>query len=582
MPATTSNVCIAKENQMTPPKLRLVNREAPALRAAIYARFSDERNQKVSSIVDQNTVCDAYARRTNRKVVVRFDDKGKRGGTMFDRPGLRDLMDAATRREFDIVIVEHTDRLSRNRADLPAIVEHLNFHNVKLHTQHGEVSDEQLAFDGLSNRSYSKRLAERVKRSHDGLAFKGLIHGSLAYGYCTVKHKPGERVINADEAKIVVRIFVEYVSGKSPREIAEGLTRDGIPSPSGAERWNFQCIVGGEHKRGIIRNELYVGIYVKNRFFNIPNPATGKVITRPAEADDLITKPVPHLRIIAQELWDAAHALRKARSSAKFGAAGYVRASVPRKQHLLSGLIRCGVCSGPFSITASSRKGQRVSCSAAYNTGSCKHGKTYDLGKLTAFAVDRMDEHLTDPEFLKERAAERVRNFARLEKENSSARQEAEKKRDRLTIKIAKLVRMTADDDQDEVPAEVSEQLKAWHIERKGLLTRIELIKAESNNTALLPSAIKVFAKGVETLAKKLKRHPDDPECHMAFANIVGGVVVHPTANGERYDISLYARLSAIMGGIDLFPAPSTTKEIVAAQGLPSVSVPADMGKRSH
>jgi site-specific DNA recombinase len=327
---------------------------------------------------------------------------------------------------------------------------------------------------------------------------------------------------------------------------------------------------------------LYIGVYVKNRYFNIKNPGTGKTITRPAEADELITTLVPDQRIIDQELWDAAHALRKARSSAKFGKSGYMRASVPRKQHLLSGLLCCGECNGPMSITASSRKGQRVSCSAAYNTGSCKHGKTYDLGKLAAFAVENMDEHLTNPEFLKERAAEKVRDYARLEKENSGARREAEKKFDRLTIKIAKLVRMTVDDDQDDVPEEVRDQLKAMHTERKGLATRIELIKAESNDTALHPQAIKAFAKSVETLATKLKRHPDDDECRIAFGNIIGSVVVHPTANGEPYDISLYARLSAIMGGIDLFSAPRTTKEIVAAQGYPRVSVPADTMKRSH
>ena len=45
--------------------------------------------------------------------------------------------------------------------------------------------------------------------------------------------------------------------------------------------------------------------------------------------------------------------------------------------------------------------------------------------------------------------------------------------------------------------------------------------------------------KSVETLATKLKRYPDDDECRMAFGNIIGRVVVHPTANGEPYDISL-------------------------------------------
>jgi site-specific DNA recombinase len=574
---------------MATPKLKLVGRDAPALRAALYARYSsDIMNEE--SVERQFADLEKAAGKLGFKLDKRhyFFDRAQSGASLFDRPGLtRDLLGAAAKREFDVVLVEQTDRLARNKGDAFWLDDNLKFNNVKVFTPAGEVSELQLMFESFANADFLKKLAGRVKSGHDKIALQGLIPGGAAYGYdCVTHHLPGEvagvKVINKEQAKIVVRIFAEYVSGKSPREIAEGLTRDGIPSPSGAERWNFQCIVGGEHKRGIIRNELYIGIYVKNRYFNIKNPGTGKVITRPAEADELITKPMPELRIIDQELWDAAHALRKARSSTKFGAAGYVCASVPRKRHLLSGLLRCGVCSGPFSITASSRKGQRVSCSAAYNTGSCKHGKTYDLGKLAAFAVEKMDEHLTDPEFLKERAAEKVRDFARLEKENSGARQKAEKEVDRLSIKIAKLVRATIDDDQDDVPEEVREELKAMHTKKKGLLTRIELIKAESNNTALLPSAVKAFAKSVETLATKLKRYPDDAECHMAFGNLVGAVVVHPTANGEAYEISLYARLSAITGGIDLFQTPRTTKEIVAAQGFPRVSVPADTMKRSH
>jgi hypothetical protein len=50
----------------------------------------------------------------------------------------------------------------------------------------------------------------------------------------------------------------------------------------------------------------------------------------------------------------------------------------------------------------------------------------------------------------------------------------------------------------------------------------------------------------------------------MAFANILDGVIVHPTGFGEPYDISLYARISAIAGGVNLFPAQRSAKEMVA------------------
>jgi site-specific DNA recombinase len=347
-----------------------------------------------------------------------------------------------------------------------------------------------------------------------------------------------------------------------------------------AEHWNFQSIVGGEIKRGLIHNRLYIGEYVKNRFDNIKNPETGKVIARKAADDDLITVQVPHLRIIGGGSWEAAHKLRKERGNKRLGASGHVqRAVVPRKQHLLAGLLRCGECNGHMSVTASSRKGQRVACSAAYNNGSCKHGKTYDLGQLTSHSIDSMCKHLTDPEFIKEKARAKTIEFARLDKENSGARQAAQKQHDRLDIQIKKLVRII--EEEDDIPRELLASLKAKEIERKGLEERIRLLGAESNVATLHPNVIKVFGKAIETLAAKLKRNPNDPECRMAFGNILDSIIVHQTANGERYEISLYARLSAIMG-IDLFPIPRSNKEIVAAEGLPRVSVQAEVMKRSH
>ena len=111
------------------------------------------------------------------------------------------------------------------------------------------------------------------------------------------------------------------------------------------------------------------------------------------------------------------------------------------------------------TITASSRIGQRIGCSAAYNARSCKHSKSYDLGKLTALAVDGMCTHLTDPERIKANALAKTLEFARLEKENNGARQGAVKQFDRLNIQIAKLVRMI--DEEDDMPRELLASLKA-------------------------------------------------------------------------------------------------------------------------
>ena len=175
-----------------------------------------------------------------------------------------------------------------------------------------------------------------------------------------------------------------------------------------------------------------------------------------------------------------------------------------------------------------------------------------------------MCTHLTNPDFLKEKARAKTVEFVRLEKANSGARQAAVKQHDRLNSQIAKLVRMI--DEEDDMPKELLASLKAKEIERRGLEERIRLLSAESNVTTLHPHTLKAFGKNIETLHAKLGRNSNDPECRTAFGNILDCVLVHPTAYDAPYDISLYARLSAIMGG-DLFAAPRSTQEIVAAEG---------------
>ncbi len=86
-------------------------------RAVIYARYStDLQNDK--SVEDQISLCRDYATRHGFEVVNEFFDRAKSGASMFGRPGLANLMQAAERQEFDAVISESPDRISRDIADL--------------------------------------------------------------------------------------------------------------------------------------------------------------------------------------------------------------------------------------------------------------------------------------------------------------------------------------------------------------------------------------------------------------------------------------------------------------------------------
>ncbi|MFY9958321.1 recombinase family protein [Bradyrhizobium sp.] len=289
--------------------------------AAIYARFSSDL-QKDVSIDDQFALCETYAKREGMNVISRFSDRAKSGSSLFDRDQLLELMLAAKARKYDAIVVESLDRLSRDQADLAGLFKKLKFYGVDLLTvNEGQATDLHVGLRGIVGAMYLKDLGDKVRRHHFGRVREGKVMGLVTYGYKPVAGKPGEREIEPDKAAVVRRIFAEYASGVSPRDIALGLTRDGIASPNGAEAWSQQTFMGGGARGGIIGNRIYIGELSYNKYRTVRDPETGSYCTRANPEGEHITTAVPHLRIIDQSLWEDAQALRASRAAIRAGKA---------------------------------------------------------------------------------------------------------------------------------------------------------------------------------------------------------------------------------------------------------------------
>ena len=534
-------------------KLTLVTPN-PELRAALYRRFSsDVQNER--SVERQTADLEKVAPRLNLKLdkQLYFEDRGRTATTLFERPGLtRDLLGAVEKGLVDVVLVEHTDRLARKGADSYWLFEQFKFHNVKVYTPKGEVTDIQLAFESYQNQADSEKTSFRVRSGHSDAAREGLIPHAAPYGYDDVPGQPGRKIKNPSEVAIINRIALETASRKSPRKIAFDLTRDGVPSPSGGDAWTFQTIIK------ILQNTLYVGVYVRNRVRKIRNPNNGKRIPRAAPVEDLVKVDMPHMRIVDQDLWDAAQRVLQERAH-KFGVKRGVkrkeRATVTRLMHPFMGLFRCAECGGGMVTCGRGREeGDRyLRCSAAHWRQQCSHSKSYSLLRLSRHATEKMHAHLTDPEFVKERAKERAKELARLEREANTERDTVQRELDRVDLRIKKIIRLTEDDEGEDIAPEVQARYKELRVEQRGLQQRLALLDANAT-PPLLPSAIKALARDVDTLHAMLKDTPDDPACRMALGNLIERVLVHPTGYNQPYDVSLYARHAAYAGTLPLFP----------------------------
>jgi site-specific DNA recombinase len=333
--------------------------ERPMKKAVIYARFStDLQNER--SIEDQITLCRDYTSREGMSVVEVYEDRARSGGSIMGRGGLLRLLDQARERSFDVVVVEALDRLSRDMEDLAGIHKRLSFLGIEIRAVHeGVVNTVLVGLRGLVGQLYREDNAHKVRRGLAGRVGQGLNAGGRAYGYAPVAGEKGKRTIVEAEAEIVRRIFDEYVAGRTPREIAHELNNECILPPRG-RLWNASTINGNMQRgTGIIQNELYAGRLVWNKVRMVKDPDTGKRLSRPNPKNDWQTVDVPDLRIISQELFDAAQSRKLA--------CGLTQPNQQRRpRHMLSGLLRCGACGAGMSTNGKDNSGRiRIRCSAA-------------------------------------------------------------------------------------------------------------------------------------------------------------------------------------------------------------------------
>ncbi|MFC0243919.1 recombinase family protein [Falsochrobactrum ovis] len=400
-------------------------------RVALYARYSSD-NQREASIEDQFRICREQAKREKWKVVGTYKDAGISGASMILRPGIQMLLQDAQAGKFDVVLAEALDRISRDQADVATLFKHLKFAGVPVVTlAEGEISELHVGLKGTMNALFLKDLAAKTRRGIRGRVEEGKSGGGLCYGYRVVKQLDargdpirGDRQIDAAEANVVRRIFREFAAGIGPRSIACRLNEEGVPGPNG-KPWS-DTTIRGHVKRGtgIINNELYIGRLIWNRLRYVKDPSTGKRVSRLNPVAEWIVREVPELRIVDDQLWQAVRT-RQGEIAEKFAnVTEAVRAhhkknrlnGARRPKSLLSGLVFCGCCGGPYSL----RGADRFACSNHISKGTCTNSRTIPRTELEARVLTGLKERMMSPEMVGEAMRAYAEETNRLNRERRS------------------------------------------------------------------------------------------------------------------------------------------------------------------
>ena len=364
------------------------------MRVAIYARYSSDQ-QRSASIADQLRVCRAYAVTQKWHVVGEYTDAAASGASLM-RPGIQALLrDALRHSTLDVVLAESLDRFSRDQEDTAGVFKRLTFAGVRMVTlAEGDVGHLHVGLKGTMNALYLQDLRQKTHRGLWGRVEEGKSAGGISYGYRVIRvldgQSRGDREIHAAEAEIVRRIFLQFVDGVSAKAIARALNGAGLRGPAGSA-WSPSTIHGHAGRgTGILNNELYIGRLVWNRLRYVKDPDTGRRVSRLNPSDAWLVREVPHLRIIDDELWQAAK-VRQARARRTTSIEGLVRNRRPR--YLFSGLTKCGECGGGYILSSH----EHLVCFNARERGTCTNRRRISRAELESRVLTAMRERLFDP-----------------------------------------------------------------------------------------------------------------------------------------------------------------------------------------
>lgn len=161
--------------------------------------------------------------------------------------------------KIDLIITKSVSRFARNTVDSLTTIRKLKENNIECYFEKENI----WTFDGKGEllltimsslaQEESRSISENVTWGHR----KRFADGKVSIPYSRVlgfeKGEDGNLVVNKEQAEIVKLIFRLFLEGMTPHSIAERLTKQGIKSPGGKDKWNQGTV------RRMLSNEKYKG-----------------------------------------------------------------------------------------------------------------------------------------------------------------------------------------------------------------------------------------------------------------------------------------------------------------------------------
>lgn len=282
------------------------------LRVAAYCRVSSSSADQLNSYARQIDVYTKYIKsKPEWQFVDVFADEGISGMKADNRPEFQRMMKMCELRKIDLIITKSISRFARNVKDALEYARRLKHIGVGVQFEKEGINTLSLGDEMLLNtftaiaQEESKSISQHqrmsiVKRMELG----EYVDSNAPYGYRLVNKR---LEIYEPEAEVVRAIFAMYLKGMSTKEIATELTKQGILTKNGKEKWKSTKIAY------ILSNEKYIGDSQYQKTYRDTTVPFKQFKNRGEE--DMYYATDTHLGIIDKETFENVQALLNKRKS---------------------------------------------------------------------------------------------------------------------------------------------------------------------------------------------------------------------------------------------------------------------------
>lgn len=321
--------------------------EEPKVKVAAYARVSTLEEEQQSSYQLQVSYFEEYIeRKPDWELYKVYSDEGVTGTNTKYRTGFNQMIKDAKEGKFDYIITKSISRFARNTLDCLTYVRMLKnldkpvgiiFDKEGINTLDSQ-SETILVVIASVMEEESRTISANVSWGVQKRFSRGIAHIPTTYFLGYDEDEEGNLIINEEEAKIVRRIYREFLSGKGTPLIAKGLTKDKVKTARGNTKWTSDAIYK------LIKNEKFCGHALCQKSVTL-DPLTHKRVRNKNHKPQYFIRN-NHPPIISEEDWNAAQKELERRSKMRHDPDGKYRRCYSNTAPF-SNMLFCGECGVP-------------------------------------------------------------------------------------------------------------------------------------------------------------------------------------------------------------------------------------------